>query len=116
MALVGLAVTLFLVGFNLDTRTSVPDHALIFVDSDAMTYLSPPCVQRLWSRRKLIRGRMGEIGNINRSGVLVRPDPDCVKINGFDDDRLSVSKELLERLGVISTRISRWNGDGTWNW
>ena len=99
---------LFFAGFGIGSSIQMPDNAFIYVDDSTKTYISPPFVT---SKDKLRLVRYREI-----RGEKYNPDPSCREENGFMQEGRSLSGNLLESIGVLSSLISRWNVDGTWNW
>lgn len=105
-----IAVALFLAGFGIETLSVVPDNAVLYVDAEHRTYLSPPCVP------PARRAALTTIRNRDVSQRRLAPDRECANAGGFVQPDRSVSGLLLERVGVLPHLASRWNPDGSWNW
>jgi hypothetical protein len=97
-------------GFGIGSSITTPNHAIVFVDENTATYLSPPCLpQEEW--RFYPEMKKGDMKNL----ILV-PGKACIDSGGFVQEGRSVSGIILESLGVLGPLKSRWNTDGSWNW
>ena len=103
----GLLFFLFLVGLGIPSYSVMPDHALVFLDDQARTYIAPPC----YYAEKMLRVATAAEA---RSGY--EPDPVCRDEDGFVEEGRSLTGLLLEAIGVLDPLPNRWNQDGTWNW
>lgn len=107
-----LAVPLFLlfVGFGIGTVEGIPKHAIVLLDDQARTYISPLCVSEEEAHR-FRESKVSEAYALNYS-----PEPGCRDKGMFTVEGRSLSGGLLESVGLIGPLPNRWNADGTWNW
>jgi hypothetical protein len=106
--LIMLGFTLLAGLFIVPTRT-MPDNALVLLDDQNHTYLSPICANR--EKKDYRLARAAEARKLNYA-----PDKKCQDQGGFSQDSRSITGNLLVRLGLLPPLPSRWNPDGTWNW
>jgi hypothetical protein len=97
-------------GFGIGSSKTTPEYALVFIDSSQSTYTSPACLTQ--ERQKLYP--LFTIGQARK--LKLNPDPQCVEQGGFVQEDRSLSGAVLERLGILKPKQTRWNLDGTWNW
>jgi hypothetical protein len=98
-----------LAGFFIVPTRELPDHALVLLDEENHTYLSPACAAREKKEYRTVKAAEAR-------RLQYKPDKKCRDQGGFTQDGRSVSGNLLEKLGMMSPLPSRWNPDGTWNW
>jgi hypothetical protein len=96
-------------GFCLVPTRSMPDHAIVFLDDQNHTYLSPQCAKQEKGAYRLARA--AEARKLN-----YEPDKKCQDAGGFRQENRSITGNYLVRLGMLAPLPSRWNADGTWNW
>jgi len=98
-----------LAGFFIMPTRSMPDNAVVLLDDQSHTYVSPLCDQQ---EGKVYRAaRAAEARQLN-----FEPDKKCLDAGGFSQENRSITANLLVRLGMLPPLPSRWNADGTWNW
>lgn len=103
-----ILVISLLIGFNISTMSGMPHNAILFLNDQNKTYLSPPCVQ---DQQNLRLSTSEETDKLNYS-----PDSTCRNQSGFTQDGRNLIGEFLEKIGLFKPMQSRWNIDGTWNW
>ena len=103
-----LIFTLLAGFFFVPTRT-MPDHALVLLDDQNHTYLSPVCAHQEKKEYRLSRAAEAR-------QLKYEPEQKCGGEGGFTQDGRSVTGNLCERMGLLPPWPSRWNTDGTWNW
>jgi hypothetical protein len=111
--LVGTAALLFLaLGIGgWEVVEPMPDHAPVFLDETAKTYIAPPCLTA-WLRKST-----NTIAALSRSTaheaheLHYRPDPDCRDANAFAENR-SIIGIVLESLGLIPPPRYWWDAAG----
>ncbi|MBI4795579.1 MAG: hypothetical protein HY790_07035 [Deltaproteobacteria bacterium] len=106
--LIMLIFTLMASFFIVPTRT-MPDHAIVLLDDQSHTYLSPACASR--EKKEYRVSRAAEARKLK-----YEPDQKCGGETGFTQDGRSITGNFLERMGMLPPLPSRWNPDGTWNW
>jgi hypothetical protein len=98
-----------LAGFFIVPTRELPDNAVVLLDDQSRTYLSPGCA-----------GQDKETYRVSRAAEARRlkydPDKKCRQAGGLSQDGRSLTGNLLGRLGLLPPAPSRWNPDGTWNW
>jgi hypothetical protein len=94
--------------FFIPTRT-MPDNAIVLLDDQNHTYLSPVCAKQ--EKQKYRTATAAEAQKLNYA-----PDKKCQDLKGFIQDNRSITGNFLARLGMLPPLPSRWNPDGTWNW
>jgi hypothetical protein len=94
--------------FFVPTRT-MPDHALVLLDEQHHTYLSPVCAG------KEEKGYRPSTAAEARK-LKYEPEQKCGGEAGFTQDGRSITGNALEKMGLLPAWPSRWNPDGTWNW
>jgi len=98
-----------LAGFFIVPTRSMPDNAVVLLDDQNHTYLSPLCGRQ---EDKVYRAaRAAEARQLN-----YEPDKKCRDAGGFSQGNRSLTGNLLVRLGMLPPVPNRWNPDGTWNW
>ncbi len=96
-------------GFFIVPSRTMPDHAIVLLDDQNHTYLSPVCANK---EKKDYR-----VSNAAEARKLkYEPDKKCQDEGGFSQDGRSLTGNFCERLGMLPPLPSRWNKDGTWNW
>ncbi len=98
-----------LAGFFIVPTISLPDYAIVRLDDQSRTYLSPACAAR--EQKAYRETRAGEARRLK-----YEPDKKCQEEGGFRQEGRSISGNLLTRMGMLPPLPSRWNPDGTWNW
>ena len=88
---------------------TMPDNAVVLLDDQTHTYLSPKCANQ--EKKEYRLARVAEARKLNYA-----PDKKCQDAGGFRQDNRSLSGNLMARLGMLPPLPSRWNPDGTWNW
>ncbi len=96
-------------GFCLVTTRTMPDNAIVLLDDQNHTYLSPQCAKQ--EKTAYRQARAAEARKLNYA-----PDKKCQDAGGFSQDNRSITGTYLVRLGMLPPLPSRWNPDGTWNW
>jgi hypothetical protein len=99
----------FLAGFCLTPNRTMPDNAVVLLDDQNHTYVSPGCADK--ERKDYRPSRAAEAQKLN-----YEPDKACQDAGGFRQAQRSMSGNFLVRLGLLPPLPSRWNPDGTWNW
>jgi hypothetical protein len=107
-AVIMLIFTL-LAGFFIVPTRDMPDNAIVLLDEQNHTYLSPGCANQ--EKREYREARAGEARKLNYA-----PDKKCRDVKGFSQDNRSLTGNFMARLGMLPPLRSRWNADGTWNW
>lgn len=108
--LFSLGSVLFFLGFWAETMKPAPKNAQAYLDDQRRLYFAPPCVGKQ-ERQQLRRSTLSEAYQLK-----YKPDDECREAYGFFQKGRSLSGLLLERIGALPERQSRWNSDGTWNW
>jgi hypothetical protein len=103
-----LSFTLMAGFFIVPTRT-MPDHAIVLLDDQNRTYLSPACAGK--EKKKYRLSRAAEARKLK-----YEPDKKCRDEAGFTQDGRSITGNFLEKMGLLPAWPNRWNADGTWNW
>ncbi len=98
-----------LAGFFIVPTRTIPDNAIVLLDDQTHTYVSPICANR--EKQDYRMARAAEARKLN-----YEPDKACRDKGGFSQDNRSLTGNLLARLGLLPPLPSRWNADGTWNW
>lgn len=107
--IIGAILVIFLImGFYINTELGMPPNAILFLNDQNKTYLSPPCVQ---DQQGLHLSTHEENDKLN-----YRPDPTCRDQHGFTQDGRNLIGIFLEKIGLLEPIQNRWNIDGTWNW
>ena len=106
--LIMLIFTLLAGFFIVPTRT-MPDHAIVLLDDQNHTYLSPVCAKK--EKKEYRQSRAAEARKLK-----YEPDKECLSKAGFSQDDRSLTGRVCERMGMLPPLPSRWNKDGTWNW
>ena len=100
------AFSSLLIVFNFDAQ--VPDHAIVWANSESAVYWAPPCLENP-SHEGLLT-----LGSARKMGYL--PDQKCLDMGAFSTPMSSRFKAFLAYLGLVPTPPSRWNDNGSWNW
>ncbi len=98
-----------LAGFFIVPTRSMPDNAIVLLDDQNHTYLSPPCAGKENQGYRVARAAEAR-------KLKYEPDPKCGGAAGFRQDERSISGRFFTKLGMLPPLPSRWNPDGTWNW
>jgi hypothetical protein len=107
---VGLMIVFtLLAGFFIVPTRTMPDNAIVLLDDQTSTYLSPKCAKPAEKEYRL--GRAEEARQLN-----YQPEKNCRAAGGFSQENRSMTGNLLARLGLLPPAPNRWNPDGTWNW
>jgi hypothetical protein len=104
-----MLIFILLAGFFFVPARTMPDQALVLLDDQHQTYLSPPCAAQ--EKKEYRPARAGEARKLKYA-----PDPKCGGEGGFTQHGRSITGNFLERMGLLPALPSRWNPDGTWNW
>jgi hypothetical protein len=99
----------FLAGFCLTPNRTMPDNAVVLLDDQTHTYVSPGCANK--EKKDYRPARAAEARKLT-----YEPDKTCQDAGGFRQEQRSMSGNFLVRLGMLPPLPSRWNPDGTWNW
>ena len=99
----------FLAGFFIVPTRTMPDNAIVRLDDQNHTYLSPRCANQ--EKKEYREARAAEARKLNYG-----PDKKCRDGGGFSQDTRSLTGNFMARLGMLPPLPSRWNPDGTWNW
>jgi hypothetical protein len=98
-----------LAGFFIVPTRTMPDNAIVLLDDQNHTYLSPSCASR--EKQDYRVARAAEARKFN-----FEPDKGCREKGGFSQYNRSLTGNFLARLALLPPLPSRWNADGTWNW
>jgi len=98
-----------LAGFFIVPMRDLPDNAVVLLDDQTKTYLSPGCANQ--EKKEYRASTAAEARKLK-----FEPDKKCQDAKGFSQDGRSLSGNLMARLGMLPPWPSRWNPDGTWNW
>lgn len=98
-----------LAGFFIVPTRTMPDNAVVLLDDQNHSYLSPICAKP--EKKEYRVARAAEARQLN-----YEPDKKCREGAGFNQEGRSITGNLLVRLGLLPPLPSRWNPDGTWNW
>ena len=104
-----ILICTFLAGFFFVPSREMPDNAIVLLDEQNHTYLSPRCAQK--EKREYRPARAAEARQSK-----YEPDKPCRDEGGFRQNTRSITGNLLVRLGMLPPLPSRWNPDGSWNW
>ena len=99
----------FLGGFCFTPTGSMPDNAVVLLDDQSRTYVSPGCANK--EKKDYRPARAAEARKLH-----YEPDKTCQAAGGFRQEQRSVTGNFLVRLGLLPPLPNRWNPDGTWNW
>ena len=99
----------FMAGFCLTPTRTMPDNAVVLLDDQNHTYVSPGCADK--AKQDYRQARAAEAQKLN-----YEPDKTCSDGGGFRQLQRSMSGNFLMGLGLLPPLPSRWNPDGTWNW
>jgi len=117
---VAVPAFLFFIGFGIRTTSTSPNHALLLVNEETKEYFAPPCLMHQgYDNVEAIY----EFGRVNNLRVALnkevaepyQPNSECRDNSGFVQDGRSLSGMLLESIGLLPEKKSRWNPDGSWN-
>jgi len=108
LTLVIVIIFIFFGGLGIKSSKTVPSNALILLDDENRTYISPPCTTQYFKYRLSI---LSEARSLE-----YRPDPQCRDAGGFVQEGRSLSGMFLEKFGILKPLPSRWNENGNWNW
>jgi hypothetical protein len=100
-----------LAGFFMVPTRGMPDHAVVLLDDQNRTYLSPVCTGKDQDQKQYRPARAAEARRLK-----YEPDQKCGGASGFTQDGRSYTGNFLERMGLLPPWPSRWNEDGSWNW
>jgi len=98
-----------LAGFFIVPTRGMPDNAVVLLDDQTKSYVSPKCAKQ--EKREYRQATAAEARKFNYA-----PDKKCQDAGGFSQDNRSLSGNLMARLGMLPPLPSRWNPDGSWNW
>jgi hypothetical protein len=98
-----------LAGFFIVPTRDLPDNAIVLLDDQNHTYLSPGCANQ--DQKPYRQSRAAEARRLK-----YEPDKKCRDAGGFSQGNRSLTGNLMARLGLLPPAPSRWNSDGTWNW
>jgi hypothetical protein len=98
-----------LAGFFIVPTRDLPDSAVVLLDDQNRTYLSPGCAQPEPKGYRVARAAEAR-------QLKYEPDKKCREAGGFRQESRSITGNLLARFGLLPPQPSRWNADGTWNW
>jgi hypothetical protein len=107
-AVIMLLCTL-LAGFFIVPTRDMPDNAVVLLDDQTRTYVSPGCANQ--GKREYRQATAAEARKLHYA-----PDKKCQDAGGFSQDNRSLSGNLMARMGMLPPLPSRWNPDGSWNW
>ena len=121
---------LFFMGLGVGSSSTVPSHAIVAVSPLTGHFYSPFCLPvaeehlprliRVTSQAEFnaVLGSWGLHTTTveGATGSEYTPDPACRDAGHFVQDGRSLSGNLLEAAGILGSKPSRWNEDGTWNW
>ncbi len=96
-------------GFFIVPTRPMPDNAIVFLDEENHTYLSPSCAKQ--EGKPYRQARAAEARQLKYEA-----DKRCGGDAGFRQDGRSLTGNFLVRLGMLPPLPSRWNPDGSWNW
>jgi hypothetical protein len=98
-----------LAGFFIVPTRDMPDNAIVLLDDQNHTYLSPQCANQEKKEYPLVTAAEAR-------KLKYEPDKKCQDGKGFRQDTRSLTGNFMARLGMLPPLPSRWNPDGTWNW
>jgi len=104
-----LLIFTLLAGFFIVPTRTMPDHAIVLLDDQNHTYLSPACAAKEKKEYRVSKAAAAR-------KLKYEPDKNCRDQGGFTQDGRSVSGNFCEKMGLLPPWPSRWNPDGTWNW
>jgi hypothetical protein len=104
-----MLICTLLAGFFIFPTRDMPDNAVVLLDDQTRTYLSPQCANQ--EKREYRPATAAEARKLN-----YQPDKKCQDAGGFSQASRSLSGNFMARLGMLPPLPSRWNADGTWNW
>jgi hypothetical protein len=99
----------FLAGFFIVPSRDMPDNAVVLLDDQTRTYVSPGCAKQ--QKGEYRQATAAEARTLNYA-----PDKKCRDAGGFSQNSRSLTGNLMARLGMLPPLANRWNPDGTWNW
>jgi hypothetical protein len=99
----------FLAGFFIVPTRDMPDNAVVLLDDQTRTYVSPGCAKQ--EKGEYRQATAAEARTLNYA-----PDKKCREAGGFSQNSRSLTGNLMARLGMLPPLANRWNPDGTWNW
>jgi hypothetical protein len=98
-----------LAGFFIVPTRDLPDNAVVLLDDQNHTFLSPGCAKPEKQDYRVARAAEAR-------RLKYEPDKKCRDAGGFSQANRSLTGNLLSRLGLLPPAPSRWSPDGTWNW
>lgn len=107
MILAGVGV-LLAIGLSIGSTRVAPPHAIVYIDASAGVYYAPPCL------RSKTNYDISTLQAARNGGY--RSDRQCRNQGGFVQDGRSLTGGLLEAIGILSEKESRWSPEGRWRW
>ena len=103
-----IITAIFFFGFGIDTLVGMPDYAGVYLDDEAKTFISLPCIDE-WRSRPGADFAIARLSKASEARALrYKLDYDCREAGGYTDIG-SLSGLLLERLGVLSPKQHWWD-------
>lgn len=107
----GVLIFLLVVGFGVQWSESMPDNAIVYIDSKNKTfYGEPTALEEISMGHSLAKTTLKKAYDKNyKPDDLSRNRGDFV---GYDR---SILTHILAEIGILPNH-KRWNPDGTWNY
>lgn len=104
-----LIAGLFYIGFGIGSEETIPPYARVYLDDDTKTYFSLPCLEE-WQRRQTATLSFADLSTYGQAIALkYTPDPICREAGGFRGRPSSLSRMILEKVGVLSPLEQWWD-------
>lgn len=104
-----LIAGLFYLGFGFDTLKPIPPYARVYLDDATKTYFSLPCLEE-WQQRQTSTFSHVALSTYGQAKALnYTSDPICREAGGFMGHPRSLSRLILEIIGVLSPLEQWWD-------
>ena len=100
--LLAALVFLLFLGLYIQVCVSIPDDAIVYVDTHTNTYYAPPCLS---SKDKV---NLHEIKISEAHQLGYKPDRDCVNQGGFSLPCRTLLSKILEDIGILEPKEFTW--------
>lgn len=99
----------FLIGFGIGADEPIPPYARVYLDDATKTYFSLPCLEE-WQHRQASTFSLVALSTYGQAKTLnYTSDPICREAGGFIGHPRSLSRLILEQIGVLSPLEQWWD-------